>query len=101
VLPVLRLVELVEVPLEAVVPGVLPKPAVVLSLTRMLFWTCFAPDTDSAMSSARRRWSRLFTVPDNVTSPLTTDTSISVASTSQSSPSRSETSSRIRSSDRA
>lgn len=72
-----------------------------LSLTRRLFWTCFTPETASARSSAWRLLERLSTVPDSVTSPPLTSTSISDASRCWSSAKRSDTSSRSRSSERA
>ena len=68
--------------------------------TRRLFCTWFTPLTLSAQSSARRLSSRRSTVPLSVTSPFDTLTSMFEASTDGSSLSRSDTSSRTRSSER-
>jgi len=69
-------------------------------VTRILFSTFFTPDTDSAISSARLLAVLSSTLPISVTSPFWTVTSMSDASTNQSSLKRSLISSLIRSSER-
>ena len=68
--------------------------------TRRLLCTSRTPERFSIRSSLRRFWRRSPTEPPSVTSPFVTFTSMSLASTSGASVSRSHTSSMIRSSDR-
>jgi hypothetical protein len=88
------------VPADPLMPPVVAELPDELCCTRRLFCKLCTPETRSAISSARRFASRLSTVPESVTSQFETWISISEASTNGSSVRRSQTSSRMRSSER-